>query len=148
MSVEITPLSMSDYDEAAALWAAMPEIGLDDADRRGKMASFLERNPGLSFVARHEGKLIGAVLCGHDGRRGYLHHLAVDPAYRKRGIGTALVSQCLLALASAGIERCNIFIYSDNKKGQDYWRRRGWSTYEGLSLMFKSTASSDLKKSQ
>ena len=93
MSVAITEFSMTDYEEAAALWRAMPEIGLDDADTPERMESFLARNPGLSFVARDRGKLVGAVLCGHDGRRGYLHHLAVSPSHRGAGLGRALVDK-------------------------------------------------------
>ena len=139
--MRIEAFSMGDYEEAAALWAAMPEIGLDDADARENMDRFLARNPGMSFVARHEGKVVGAVLCGHDGRRGYLHHLAVLPQHRNRGLGRDLVDRCLRALAAAGIQRCNIFIYAENEDGKRFWRKTGWSTYEGLELMFRSTES-------
>ena len=137
--MRIEAFSMGDYEEAAALWAAMPEIGLDDADARENMDRFLARNPGMSFVARHEGKLVGAVLCGHDGRRGYLHHLAVLPQYRNRGLGRELVERCVRALAVAGIQRCNIFIFAENEDGKRFWRKTGWWTYERLELMFKST---------
>ena len=137
--MRIEAFSMGDYEQAAAFWAAMPEVGLDDADAPENMERFLTRNPGMSFVARHEGKIVGAVLCGHDGRRGYLHHLAVLPQYRNRGIGRELADRCLRALAAAGIERCNIFIYAENEQGKRFWRKTGWSTYEGLELMFKST---------
>ena len=130
---------MADYGEAAAFWAAFPEIGLDDADAPENMERFLARNPGMSFLARDEGRIVGAVLCGHDGRRGYLHHLAVLPEYRNRGIGSQLVDRCLRALAAAGVGRCNIFVYAENEEGKRFWRKTGWSTYEGLELMFKST---------
>jgi ribosomal protein S18 acetylase RimI-like enzyme len=93
MNIAITEFSMGDYDEAVALWRAMPEIGLDDADTPERMESYLARNRRLSFVARDRRKLVGAVLCGHDGRRGYLHHLAVDPDYRGMGIGSALAGK-------------------------------------------------------
>jgi ribosomal protein S18 acetylase RimI-like enzyme len=137
--MQIEAFSMTDYEEAVALWAGIPEVGLDDADARQNMKRFLARNPGMSFVARHEGEIVGAVLCGHDGRRGYLHHLAVLPQYRNRGIGGSLVDRCLGALAAAGISRCNIFIFAENEQGKRFWRKTGWSTYEGLELMFKST---------
>lgn len=138
MNIAITEFSMTDYEEAVALWSAMPEIGLDDADTPERMESFLVRNPGLSFVARDRGTLVGAVLCGHDGRRGYLHHLAVDRAYRGAGIGSALVDKCLSALAAAGIQRCNIFVFTENEEGKGFWEKTGWPTYEGLRLMYKN----------
>ena len=138
MSIAITEFSMTDYEEAVALWREMPEIGLDDADTPEQMRSFLARNPGLSFVVRDRGKLVGAVLCGHDGRRGYLHHLAVDRAYQGAGIGRALVDRCLSALAAVGIARCNIFVFAENEEGKGFWEKTGWLTYEGLEVMYRT----------
>ena len=129
---------MSYYEEAIAFWASIPEVGLDDADSISSMELFLKRNRGLSFIARHNGELIGAVLCGHDGRRGYLHHLAVHPEYRGRGVGQRLVNKCLSALSKRGISRCNIFIYSHNEKGKDFWGKRGWTTFDGLEIMYRN----------
>lgn len=136
MKVDITELSMDDYDEVVSFWQKIEEVELDDADSSETMQAYLERNPGMSFTARHDGKIVGAVLCGHDGRRGYLHHLAVTPAYRKKGIGTTLVNKCLTALAANGIRKCNIFVFSDNANGKVFWNKTGWTKYEGLELMF------------
>ena len=105
------------------------------------MEAYLARNPGLSFVARRAGKIVGAVLCGHDGRRGYLHHLAVEPSLRGQGIGSVLVRKCLAALAAIGVQRCNIFVFSDNESGKVFWRKTGWRTYEGLEVMYAHTGS-------
>ncbi len=135
--IEITEFTVSDYEEACALWRAIPEVELDDADTCEKMAGYLKRNPGMSFVAREGAKLVGAALCGHDGRRGYLHHLAVLPEYREQGIGTRLVEACLRALASHGIERCAIFILSENAPGKAFWTKRGWSVSQGADVMYK-----------
>jgi ribosomal protein S18 acetylase RimI-like enzyme len=143
MDIKITEFSMSDYEETASFWASIPEVGLDDADSISSMESFLNRNPGLSFVARHGKKLIGAILCGHDGRRGYMHHLAVRPDYRRRGIGGRLVHECFSALSGHGISRCNIFIYSHNEKGKEFWRKGGWTNYDGLEIMFKNVEQAD-----
>jgi len=66
------------------------------------------------------------VLCGHDGRRGYLHHLAVDADFRRNGLGRALVDRCLEELKAAGIDRCNIFLYADNEPGERFWKSTGW----------------------
>lgn len=90
------------------------------------MGSFLDRNPGLSLVAHDDSKLIGAILCSHDGRRGCLHHLAVDKRYRHQGIGTALVQRCLAALSEEGIVKCNIFFLEENKAGMAFWERNGF----------------------
>lgn len=137
MNIDFLEFSMLDYEEATTFWASIPGIGLDDADTPETMAAFLQRNPGLSFVARLDGRLIGAVLCGHDGRRGYLHHLAVLPEYRKKGIGKALINRCLSALAHNGIQRCKIFIYSENTNGKEFWEKSGWSTFDGLEMMYR-----------
>ena len=78
------------------------------------------------------------MLCGHDGRRGYLHHLAVDSAHRGTGLGRALVDRCHSALAAIGIGRCNIFVFGENEEGKGFWTKTGWRTYEGLDLMYKN----------
>jgi ribosomal protein S18 acetylase RimI-like enzyme len=124
----IRPLTIRDYPAVLRLWRATPGIGLDDdSDSRAAIGRYLRRNPNLSFVACHNRQLVGAVLSGHDGRRGYLHHLAVLPALRRHGIGSALVNRCLRGLAKANISRCNIFVRGDNPQGLAFWKRRGWT---------------------
>ncbi len=139
MNVTIRKMSIRDYAEVAALWAGVPGLGvhLADADSRESIKRYLARNPGLSFVACRQGNLIGAILCGHDGRRGILYHLAVLPEYRRLGIGRKLVNHCLKALAQAGIGKCYIFVFSDNTKARSFWKKIGWSKYEGLDAMYK-----------
>jgi putative acetyltransferase len=89
----------------------------------------------MSFVAREGGKLVGAVLCGTDGRRGYLHHLAVAAELRGRGVGRSLVERCLDALARIGVTRCHIFVYARNTEGQKFWDRLGWYRRDDLLVM-------------
>ena len=139
MSTRINELTMQDYDEVVVLWSSIEGIGLNDADSRGNMVTYLDRNPGLSFVARDNGQVVGAVLCGHDGRRGYLHHLAVNPSHRKRGIGKALVTRCLDALRGAGIVKCNIFVFDDNETGLSFWKASGWAHRPELQFMQRKT---------
>ena len=79
MSIEFLEFSPDEYDDALALWKRCEGIGLSDADERAPLTAFLLKNPGLNFIAREEGKPVGTCLCGSDGRRGYLYHLAVDP---------------------------------------------------------------------
>lgn len=126
MAYAIAEMTSDDYAEAAALWRSTPGVGLNDADTPARLRDYLHRNPGLSFVAREDGEIIGAVLCGHEGRRGYLHHLAVAPSHRRQGIGRELVRRSLAALASAGIEKCNLFLYADNAEGARFWMNDGW----------------------
>src|SRR5271154_5438166 len=91
----ITVMQPDDYDEVIALWQRCEGVGLTPSDSREAVHSFLVRNPALSLVARHAGQIVGAVLCGHDGRRGYIYHLAVSPEHRQQGIGKAIVNECL-----------------------------------------------------
>lgn len=139
-SLGIQPMTAEDYDEVAALWQATEGVGLDDdTDTREGIASCLARNPGLSFVARQDGRITGAVLCGHDGRRGYLHHLAVAPQCRRKGIGRALVEACLMNLGNIGIRKCNIYLFSDNEDGDHFWRHIDWKERIDLKVLQKRT---------
>jgi ribosomal protein S18 acetylase RimI-like enzyme len=141
MAVTIGEMTMGDYDEVLVLWQASEGIGLSDADSREGIASFLTRNPGLSLVARDGEILVGAVLCGHDGRRGYLHHLAVAAAHRGRAIGRALARECLDRLRKRGIQKCHLFVFRDNRQALAFWERTGWSIRTDLTMMSNSTAS-------
>jgi ribosomal protein S18 acetylase RimI-like enzyme len=123
--MQIRELDMADYEQVYALWSSDPGISLNECDSRQNIASYLDRNPGMSFVALEGRELVGAVLCGHDGRRGYLHHLVVAPAYRRRGIGGALFKRCLERLAELGIAKCNLFTMTDNATARAFWRAAG-----------------------
>ena len=126
---------MADYDSAVALWQKTEGIGLSEADERHNIESFLRHNPGMSFVAEDEGRIVGAVLCGTDARRGFLHHLAVDASCRRSGIGRGLVSRCLAALAERGMRKCHIFVIADNLEGKRFWQRIGWEERTTLVVM-------------
>jgi N-acetylglutamate synthase len=136
MGISISAMKTDDFDEVAALWRATDGIGLHaDVDSREGITAFLARNPGTSQVARHDGRMVGAVLCGHDGRRGYLHHLAVAVPWRKKGVGRTLVAACLAALAFLGIPKCNIFLYADNEVGAAFWQNTGWNERADLKVL-------------
>jgi putative acetyltransferase len=126
---------IEDFDAVIALWRRTEGVGLNESDTRRAITAFLRRNPRLSFVAEQGGRIIGAVLCGHDGRRGYLHHLAVSKRHRRRGIGRRLVNACLAKLRKAGIQKCNIFIFANNAAGMKFWAHTGWSLRTELRLM-------------
>lgn len=141
MTVLISPMTAADYPAVRALWESCEGVGLNDADRPEALQAYLRRNPGMSFVARRADAVVGAVLCGHDGRRGYLNHLAVDPHFRHRGIARDLVSHCLEALAKAGIAKCHLFIFNTNQEGRDFWRRIGWELRDDLAVASRTLTS-------
>ena len=131
----IRPMLIDDYDSATTLWRNTEGIWLTDTDEREPMQRFLDRNPGLSSVAYAGDELIGTILCSHDGRRGYLHHLAVDKQYRRLGIGSALVQRSLSLLAQEGIVKCNIFIIEENDTGIAFWEHNDFNLLEHFGWM-------------
>jgi len=137
MQVNIDNFKIKDYQKVMALWQNCEGIGLSSADSKDSIKAYLERNSGMSFVAGYKNEIIGAVLCGHDGRRGYLHHLAVHPHFRKQGIGRALVERCILALQSIGIQKCHLFIFYSNKDAIHFWKKIGWSYRKDIGVVSK-----------
>jgi putative acetyltransferase len=142
----VRPFRIEDYDAVVSLWRRTEGVGLNESDTRHAIAAYLRRNPRFSFVVEKDGQLIGAILCGHDGRRGYLHHLAVTRQHRNRGIGRQLVNACLAKLRKAGIHRCNIFIFAKNAAGMNFWRYNGWKPRTELRVMQISLRDSHLAK--
>lgn len=136
---QIQPFTVTDYDDVIAFWKQQAGVGLNESDERDRIALFLDRNRGLSFVVRDGGRVVGAVLCGHDGRRGYLHHLAVASSHRKQGIGKELVQLCLKRLHEAGIQKCNIFLFDGNSEGEGFWRAVRFQNRPDLKLMQRAT---------
>lgn len=125
MSLEVRVFELEDHAQAAALWESIDGIGLSSATSLEGVARFLERNPGLSFVASHDGVVVGTVLCGHDGRRGLIHSVAVHAAHRRQGLARAMVKRALAALKEQGIEKCHLFVFNDNAEGRAFWKRIG-----------------------
>ena len=135
MDVQIQEMAIGDYDEVYELWQSTDGISLGDVDTRESIARFLERNPGFSYVARKDGLLVGAVLTSHDGRRGYIDHLAVRESHRFQGIGRALVLRCLYHLMQAGIRRWNLFVFEGNQEAIEFWKKIGWSPKLNMIMM-------------
>ena len=127
MKVGIEPMTIDHYGDAIALWKKSENIGLSGADQRDKMEDYLARNPGMSFVAMEKGVLVGAALCGHDGRRGYLHPLAVAEPHQKKGIGRRLAERGIDSLRGVGVEKCHLFVFHKNKDGNAFWEKIGWT---------------------
>jgi ribosomal protein S18 acetylase RimI-like enzyme len=119
-------LQITDHQDLIVLWRNCDGISLRDADSRQGMQKYLERNPGLSFVAEADARIVASLMAGHDGRRGYIQHLAVDPEQRNQGIAGRLLELCLQALQAQGIVKSHVHVLNSNQLGRDFWSRRGW----------------------
>jgi len=139
-SIRYRTLRVRDYDEVYAIWKKAKGIGLGESDSRQAIARYLRRNAGLSQVAVCDGRVIAAVLCGHDGRRGYLHHLAVARKWRRKGVGRGLAAACIEKLHKEGISKCNLFLFAANRPARAFWTRLGWSVRADLLLVQRETA--------
>ena len=133
----IRPMTIEDYDAVYALWNAClaSPRGVDDSP--AAIARFLRRNPGMSVAAVEEGReaaappqVVGSILCGHDGRRGYLYHVAVDAAHRRGGVARAMVEACLAALRAEGISKCALIAFTNNDAGNAFWEAVGFQARE------------------
>ena len=131
--MRIRRMTTDDYDRLYALWLSCKGMGLNDVDdSREGIARYLARNPNTCFVAEEEGVLAGAILAGHDGRRGYIYHTAVSPDYRRRRIGAALAESALDALRNEDISKAALVVFSHNKDGNAFWESREFSMREDL----------------
>ena len=136
MSNRVTPREflMSDYDDVIALWEGVEGVEICEGDSRREIAEYLKRNPGLSRVAVLDDKIVGAALCGHDGRRGWIYHLAVAATYRRQKIGNVLLESCVNALRAIGLKRAIILVAGDNPGGHDFWLRNGWEDLNAIAM--------------
>lgn len=134
---EIREFVAGDTDAALRLWRRTEGIGLSDADRPERIRAFLDRNPGLSHVALTEEGFIGTILCGTDGRRGYIHHLAVTAESRRNGVGRLLLEAALSAMQRIDIRKCHAFVFEFNPFGALFWERSGWQRRDELLVYSK-----------
>jgi putative acetyltransferase len=136
--ITIRGMTIADYEDVVALWQTTDGVQLSAADTREAIAAYLERNQGMSFVAHNEnGELVGAALCGHDGRRGYLHHMAVRVDCRGLGLGRQISELCMEALRAEGIYKCHLFVTRRNVSGKAFWDQTGWAERTDLIIMSK-----------
>jgi ribosomal protein S18 acetylase RimI-like enzyme len=133
----IRELRPSDYEDVLALWETAEGVALGPSDTPEQIEAYLLRNPGFSFAAVEGAELVAAVLCGHDGRRGYIHHLAVAPDHRRRGLGEKLVDRCMAELKRAGIYKCHLFVEAENREALEFWKRTGWTRRDDLEMYSK-----------
>ena len=126
MNCKIRRMTLRDYAAVHRLWLQAEGMSLTGDDNREGIALYLRRNRGLCFIATSENQLIGTVLCGHDGRRGILRHLAVRKEFRKQGIALRLAQKSLTALAGQGIQKCNLYVMDYNVTGLRFWKHIGF----------------------
>lgn len=129
----IRAMRIEDYDQVYRLWTKIRGFGLRSVDdSRVGIERFLKRNPTTSVVAIEDGKVVGSILCGHDGRRGCLYHVCVDEAYRMRGIGKAMVVATMRALKVEHINKVCLIAFTENDIGNAFWNEIGWTRREDL----------------
>lgn len=141
--MEIRNMRLDDYDSVYALWLSCPGMGLNNLDdSREGIAKYLARNPNTCFVAVEQGSIIGAILTGHDGRRGYISHTAVSPVHQRQGIGKQLVDSALNALKKEGINKVSLVAFARNEKGNSFWEKMGFT--QRTDLIYRNRSLADM----
>lgn len=126
--ISVRPMAIDDYDQVYSLWEHINGFALRSVDdSREGIERFLARNPSSSVVAEADGKIIGSILCGHDGRQGSFYHVCVSPEYRKLGIGRSMVRASLKALADEHVSKVALVAFSTNEGGNAFWEHIGWT---------------------
>ena len=131
--MKIRLMNPADYDGVYDLWINTPGIGLNKTDdSREGIEKYLRRNPDTCFVAEEGSRIIGVIMSEHDGRRGFIHHTAVKPSGRNRGIGSALVEHAMTSLKNEGINKVALVVFNKNEIGNSFWEKRGFTSREDL----------------
>lgn len=135
----IKVMTTEDYDELFEMWMNTPNLGLRSLDdSKEGIFRFLERNPNTNFVAYEDGKIVGAILSGHDGRRGYIYHTVVLPEYRGQGLGSDLADAVVEAFRKEGITRVCLNVMETNDQGKKFWIGKGWERKDFLGFYSKA----------
>jgi ribosomal protein S18 acetylase RimI-like enzyme len=143
--VNIRTMSIGDYEAVYALWLSCKGMGLNDLDdSREGIARYLRRNPSTSFVCEADGRIAGVIMAGHDGRRGFIHHTAVHPDFRRQGIARQLVEAALAALKAEGIHKVALVVFDRNQTGNGFWEQQGFTTREDL--VYRNRALTELQR--
>ena len=131
--MQIRKMTIADYEKVYALWMSCKNMGFNDIDdSKEGIARFLERNPNTSFVAIENDELLGIILGGHDGRRGYIYHMSVAENQRKKGIGSSLVKKCLESFKNEKISKVALLVFKYNETGNAFWEKQGFILREDV----------------
>ena len=126
-NIVISRMTMDDYGEVHSLWLTIDGFGIRSIDdSKEEINRFIDRNPTTSVVAKCNGKIVGSILCGHDGRQGTLYHVCVSKEFRRRGIGTMMVAHCMECLRQMKINKVSLIAFSNNDAGNAFWKQIGW----------------------
>lgn len=129
----IRAMTLNDYEKVYDLWMKIKGFAIRSIDdSKEGVERFLNRNPGISVVAEEDGRIVGAILCGHDGRRGCMYHVCVDPDYRLKGIGKSMVVFAMEALKKEKINKVSLIAFAKNDIGNAFWKEIGWTKREDL----------------
>jgi len=138
MPMTVRAMTINDYEQACALWLNTPGVGLNSLDdSKEGISKYLTRNPNTCFVAEKDGNIIGVIISGHDGRRGYIYHIAVNESERRHGIGAALVSAAISGLEREGISKVALVVFRENEKGNAFWEKQGFTLRDDLNYRNK-----------
>ncbi len=125
--MQVREMTIADYEQVYDLWTSVKGFAIRSIDdSKESIEKFLKRNPSTSMVAQVDGKIVGSVLCGHDGRRASLYHVCVEKSYRKQGIGSAMVHECEQALKEEGISKVCLVAFTSNEVGNQFWKDLDW----------------------
>lgn len=142
---EIRVMTIDDYDGVYDLWIHTPGMGLNTTDdSREGIGRYLQRNPSTSFVAVDGGRIVGVIMAGHDGRRGYIHHTAVLPEFRHQGIAGHLVEHAMAALEQEGVHKTALVAFRRNDAGNAFWERMGFT--ERTDLVYRNRSIHELER--
>ena len=131
--MNIRTMTINDYEQVYSLWVNTPNMGLNNLDdSKEGIAKYLTRNPNTCFVAEKNGSIVGVILSGHDGRRGFIYHLAVSQDEQRQGIGAALVCEAMSALEREGMNKVALVVMSKNDKGNTFWEKQNFTTRSDL----------------
>lgn len=137
--MNIRLMEIGDFSACYDLWLRTPGMGLNNIDDSPEgIDRYLRRNPNTCFVAEEEGRIVGVILAGHDGRRGHISHTTVDGAFQRRGIGWQLVEHVMAAMEREGIIKVNLVVFSHNEKGNAFWESLGFTVRTDLTYRNKS----------
>lgn len=133
MDYKLRSMRVEDYEAVKELWLTIKGFAIRSIDDSYEgVKRFLERNPKTSVVAEYKGRIIGAILCGHDGRRGCLYHVCVHEDFRRRGIGRSMVVYCINALEQERISNVTLIAFTNNDIGNAFWNEIGWRRRQDL----------------
>ncbi len=145
--MHIRPMNIDDYDKVYALWISCKNMGFNDLDdSRDGIERFLLRNPDTSFVAVENDAVIGVILGGHDGRRGYIYHTCVDEKHRKQGVASMLVDACIGSMKQNGINKTALLVFSRNDAGNKFWEKMG--IYKRTDVIYRNKELQKLRRTE